>query len=357
MGKDMKRNDYYKQHVLEYIDKLDLAWLANKSVLITGVTGMLGSALADMLLLANKKYSLNLKVIGVGRHREKAEKLLDYDWHKNGSFMFVEQDIVQPLHKDIQGIDYVVHAASNAYPAVFKQYPVETMLANIVGTKNLLELAKREKARLLFVSSGEVYGECDCDVKSEDDYGYVNSMKPRSCYPNAKRAAETLCVSYSAEYGVDTVVVRPSHAYGPTFTDTDNRVVTEFIREAMQGHDLILQSAGTIVRSYTYVLDACSGILTVLKKGKTGEAYNIADEDKIVSIAELAGLIAKIGNVHAVFDVRSDAYAGQTSISRQVMSGEKLKRLGWICKYNVEGGLRKTFACMAINNGETHGRD
>ena len=357
MGKDMKRNDYYKQHVLEYIDKLDLAWLANKSMLITGVTGMLGSALADMLLLANKKYSLNLKVIGVGRNREKAEKLLDYDWYKDGSFVFVEQDIVQPLHKDIQGIDYVVHAASNAYPAVFKQYPVETMLANIVGTKNLLELARREKSRLLFVSSSEVYGECNCDVKSEDDYGYLNSMESRSCYPNAKRAAETLCVSYSAEYGVDTVVVRPSHVYGPTFTDVDNRVVTEFIREAMQGHNLILQSEGKTVRSYTYVLDACNGILTVLNKGKTSEAYNIADEEKFVSIAELARVIAKIGDIDVVFDIKDDTYIGQTSISRQVMSGKKLKCLGWIGKYNVEGGLRETFACMAINNEETHGRD
>ena len=353
----MKRNNYYKKHILEYISKLDLSWLANKSVLITGVTGMLGSALADMLLLANKKYSLNLKVIGVGRNREKAGKLLDYDWYKYGSFVFVEQDIVQPLHKDIQGIDYVVHAASNAYPAVFKQYPVETMLANIVGTKNLLELARREKSRMLFISSGEVYGECNCDVKSEDDYGYVNSMESRSCYPNAKRAAETLCVSYSVEYGVDTVVVRPSHVYGPTFTDTDNRVVTEFIREAMQGHDLILQSTGTMLRSYTYVLDACSGILTVLNKGKTDEAYNIADEEKFVSIAELARVIAKIGDIDVVFDIKDDTYMGQTSISRQVMSGEKLKRLGWICKYNIEGGLQETFACMAMNNGETHGRD
>lgn len=350
MGKDMKRNDYYKQHVLEYIDNLDLAWLADKSVLITGVTGMLGSALADMLLLANQKYGLNMRVVGVGRHREKAERLLDYDWYKADSFVFVEQDIVQPLDREIRGIDYIVHAASNAYPAVFKKYPVETMLANIFGTKNLLELAKQEKSRLLFVSSGEVYGECDCDVKSENDYGYVNSMEPRSCYPNSKRAAETLCVSYAEEYGVDTVAVRPSHVYGPTFTDTDNRVVTEFIREAMQGHDLILQSAGTMVRSYTYVLDACSGILKVLKKGRTGEAYNIADEDKIVSIAELAGLIAKIGSVNAVFDVRSDAYAGQTAISRQVMSGKKVKALGWICKYNVEEGLRETFGCIDVGS-------
>ena len=345
----MKKNEYYKQHVLKYIENLNMSWLTNKSLLITGVTGMIGSALADMLLLANQKYNLHLRIIGIGRSKNKADKLLDFEWYKHSDFTFIEQDIMQPPKENILGVDYIVHAASNAYPAAFKCYPVETMLANIIGTKNLLDLAIKENGKLLFVSSGEVYGECDCDVKCEDDYGYVNSMDLRSCYPNSKRAAETLCVSYGEEYAVDTVVVRLSHVYGPSFTDEDNRVVSDFIRLSKNGKNLILKSTGETIRSYTYVLDACNGILVALEKGKNGEAYNVADENKAISIVDMAKIIAELGKVKLNFELVDNKYVGQTSISKQIMCGKKLKKLGWNCSYQIKDGLIESFKCLDVN--------
>ena len=243
-------------------------------------------------------------------------------------------------------LDFIIHAASPAYPAVFVKYPVETMMANFLGTLNLLNLARKKKAKFLFVSSGEVYGEIDKTVKEEQDYGYIDTMLSRSCYPNSKRAAETLCVAYAEEYGVQSVVTRLSHVYGPTMTDSDNRVSSDFIRKAKNGEDLIMHSAGTTIRSYTYVLDAVSGIICALQKGKSGEAYNVADENKAISIRQLAEITAEAGNVSFSVDEPDAMDKGVTSITRQVMSGAKLRELGWRCRYEFVRGVKETLSSM-----------
>ena len=212
----------------------------------------------------------------------------------------------------------------------------------------MLDLAKQNKAKFLFVSSGEIYGEVDKATKSEQDYGYVDSMQSRSCYPNSKRAAETLCAAFADEYGVDVVVVRLSHVYGPTMTDSDNRVSSDFIRKAKAGENLVMHSTGATVRSYTYVLDVVSGMLCALQKGKNGEAYNVADENKIVSIKQLAEITASVGDVLFYVDVSEINDKGATSISRQVMSGNKLKALGWKCNYDFFDGVKLTLNSLSL---------
>ena len=337
----MRLNHYYENHVCEYMKQINMELLNGKTVLITGVTGMIGSAIADALCMAGK----NIRVLGMGRAKERAANRFAYPWFTAENFRFIEHDVVNKCFID-ESIDFVIHAASPAYPAVFAKYPVETMTANFLGTLNLLELAKDNQARFLFVSSGEIYGEIDKETKEEQDYGFIDSMQPRSCYPNSKRAAETLCSAYADEHGVEAVVVRLSHVYGPTMTDSDNRVSSDFIRKAKLGKDLILHSTGTTVRSYTYVLDAVSGIICALQKGKSGEAYNIADENKVVSIRQLAEITAKAGNVSFVIDVPETADKGATSITRQVMSGKKLHKLEWICKYAFKDGVKLTLESL-----------
>ena len=257
----MRLNSYYKECVQSYLKNTNLDFLQWKQVLITGVTGMIGSALADALCLAER----NIRVIGTGRSKERASNRFNYSWFKKENFHFIEHDVVKPFVFD-EKIDFIIHAASPAYPAVYAKYPVETMTANFLGTLNLLELAKEKQARFLFVSSGEIYGEINKDIKGEQDYDFIDSMQPRSCYPNSKRAAETLCSAYADEYGVESVVVRLSHVYGPTMTDSDNRVSSDFIRKAKMGQDLVMHSTGTTVRSYIYVLDAVSGIICAMQK-------------------------------------------------------------------------------------------
>ena len=341
----MKLNRYYEQHVSDFFENAEMDFLQGKTVLISGVTGMIGSAIADALCVAGK----NTRVLGMGRSKERADNRFAYPWFTAENFRFIEHDVINKCFVD-EPIDFVIHAASPAYPAVFAKYPVETMTANFLGTLNLLELAKDNQARFLFVSSGEIYGEIDKETKEEQDYGFIDSMESRSCYPNSKRAAETLCSAYADEYGVEAVVVRLSHVYGPTMTDSDNRVSSDFIRKAKLGKDLILHSTGTTVRSYTYVLDAVSGILCALQKGKNGEAYNIADENKVVSIRQLAEITAKAGNVSFTIDVPDTADKGTSSISRQVMSGEKLRMLGWKCKFDFTSGVDMTLNCMSTKD-------
>ena len=339
----MKLNSYYKEHIEKYLENIDLEFMQGKTVLITGVTGMIGSALADTLCLADKK----IRILGMGRSKERASDRFVYPWFTEDNFRFIEHDVVKPCILD-EHVDYIIHAASPAYPAVYAKYPVETMSANFLGTLNLLKLAKKNKARFMFVSSGEVYGEIEKATKSEQDYGYIDSMLVRSCYPNSKRAAETLCAAFAEEYGVETVVTRLSHVYGPTMTDSDNRVSSDFIRKAKTGENLVMHSTGATVRSYTYVLDVVSGIICVMQKGNSGEAYNIADENKVVSIRQLTEIIAKAGNVTFNIDVPKMTDKGASSISRQVMLGEKLRKLGWESKFNFSSGVDVTLKCINI---------
>lgn len=341
----MNLTNYYECHVIDMLKDIDFSFLYGKSILITGATGMIGSALVDMLLLANSHYELHMHIYAVGRSLEKARERFSYSWHKTEAFQFLKHNVIEPFIYPMK-IDVIVHAASNAYPAVFKAFPVETMLSNFHGTYNLLKLARSNNAEFIFISSGEVYGETDKLVKCESDYGYVDNMKYRSCYPNSKRASETLCTSYVKEYGVRALVARPSHVYGPTMIDSDNRVVSDFIRRVKQGQSIILKSTGSTVRSYTYVFDVCEGILTILKKGISGEAYNIADENKILSIRELGEIISKRTGCEFICEMASEIDTGATTISRQVMSGSKLRALGWKCKYNFSDGLDETLNCL-----------
>jgi nucleoside-diphosphate-sugar epimerase len=192
----------------------------------------------------------------------------------------VPYDACKPVHFDFKA-DYVIHAACSAHPLAYSTDPVGTMQANLMGTMELLEYLRGcEGARFVFLSTGETYGENPDlpDGFAEESHGYVNPMNPRSCYPESKRAAETLCASYAAQYGVDALVVRLCHVYGPTITGANSRADAQFLRKALAGEDIVMKSTGAQVRSFCYVPDAAAALFTVLLKGETGQAYNIANK-------------------------------------------------------------------------------
>ncbi len=226
---------------------------------------------------------------------------------------------------------YIIHAASNASPNFFANNPVEVIKSNISGVSNLMEFGlKHNMRRFLYVSSGEVYGEGDGRIFTEDYSGYVNCATPRACYPSSKRAAETLCVAYAAEYGADVVVARPCHVYGPNFTESDNRVYAQFIRNVMKDENIVMKSTGEQFRSWCYVVDCVLALLYILLKGENGQAYNIADEKSSVTIRDLAEMIAELGGKEVVMDVPSvDEKKGFNVVTKSVFSTEKLENLGW----------------------------
>ena len=327
---------------IQNIFKQDLSWekLSGANILVTGATGLIGGCLVETLMMNPKR---DYQVYASGRNEERARKRFQ-SFDDNQAFHFVKHDVMQPLESDVR-FDYIVHAASGATPKSFATQPVEVMKANIEGVFNLMEYGlKHGMKRMLYVSSGEVYGEGDGRVFTEDYSGYVNCATPRACYPSSKRAAETLCVAYAAEYGADVVIARPCHIYGPHFTEQDNRVYAQFIRNVLRGEDIVMKSTGEQFRSWCYVVDCVSALLYILLKGECGEAYNIADDKSNISIRELAETIAAIGGKKVVIDLPDeDERNGFNVVTKSVFSTEKLEALGWSAETHIEEGFLHTF--------------
>ena len=306
--------------------------LRNQTIIISGATGMIGSCLIDAIMYWNTIQDLSCKIYALGRSSLKAKQRFSF-WWNHSLFSFLEQDICNPLFNMPNHADYIIHAASYADPINFAKFPVDTLLSNIIGTNSLLQYSLKSSAkRFLFVSSGEMYGQPDDNASDfiESYSGPIDYSSPRSCYPSGKRSSEVLCQSYISQYGLDAVIVRPCHIFGPTMTSSDSRAVSEFIRNAVEHRDIILKSPGLIERSHCYVIDAVSAILTVLLDGVCGSAYNIADKTYQMTIRNFAMEVAKAGNCSVIFENPSDMEAkGYSKISRSVLDASKLNALGW----------------------------
>lgn len=315
--------------------------LWNKRILVTGATGTIGSFAADALIRLNLEHKANMTVLLAGRSTGR----LRGQFGNTDNVVFLPYDLNTPIVFDV-AVDYVIHAAGNAYPAAFSCDPVGTIVGNVESTFRLLAYAKSHGCqKFLYVSSGEVYGQGNPTMESFDETysGYVDILSPRSCYPLSKRMAENLCVSFWKQYGLESVVVRPCHTYGPCITAMDNRAHAQFFRNAIAGDNIVMKSAGMQMRSYNYVADCISGLLTVLVNGKAGEAYNIANPKSIMTIAELAGKIATAGHCKVVFEQPTVAdVANQSPILKQVLGISKLEHLGWIPAFCADEGIRHT---------------
>ncbi len=330
---------------LEAVGGLPIPWerLRERRVLITGATGMIGSVLVDLLMARSKSH-----VVAMGRSTEAARARFPSHFGTD-RFSFLCQDVSSPMSGDM-AFDYIVHAAGNAHPAAYARDPVGTMHGAYLGAMNLLEYGLRHGIRrFLMVSSGEVYGQPAQNMAffPEEYSGYVDPSRHRSCYPSAMRAAETLCAAYLAQYGLDTVVARPCHIYGPSQTAGDSRAVSQFFRAAAAGEDIVLKSRGEQVRSYCYAVDAASALVAILLTGARGEAYNIASHHSTVSIAQLADMIASAAGVSVRFETSSEAErAGYTLVTRGVLGGKKLEALGWRAQADLPGGIAQTLAVL-----------
>ena len=319
--------------------------LSGANILITGATGLIGSALVDALMADGCN---GYNIYASGRNEQRA-KYLFADYLENSQFHFFCYDVLDSLDSGIE-FHYIIHAASNASPAFFISSPVEIIKSNILGLSNLLDYGKSHGLiRLLYVSSGEIYGEGKGKLIDESYRGSIDHMSLRSSYPIAKIAAENLCVAYSEEYDVDIVIARPCHVYGPKFTESDNRVFAQFLRNLLKDQDLVMKSDGLQLRSWCYVIDCVSALLHILLKGKQREAYNIVSKDSNISIKELADIIAKIGKKKVLrHESSSLESAGYNRVEKSIFSSERLKELGWISQYSIEEGLIETINSLCL---------
>ncbi|WP_323377672.1 NAD-dependent epimerase/dehydratase family protein [Streptomyces smaragdinus] len=321
----------------------DLPWrdLAGTTVLVTGASGMLPSYAVYTLLALNDRHDLGITVHGLVRNGDKARRLLA-DILDRPDFHLVVQDVSAPL--ELPGaLDYVIHGASAARPALHAGQPVATIKANLLGTFNLLDLCVEKESRgFVLMSSAEVYGVQpeDTELIGEQSYGGFDILNPRACYAEGKRAAETICATYQAQYGITSRVVRFGHIYGPGMALDDGRVQADFAANVVAGKDIVLNSDGSGMRTYTYVADAIAGMFYALLRGDE-TAYNVADPAGMVAIRRLAELFTQVRPERGLelrFTNEADARA-YSMAKKQGLDSARLAGLGWRPVVDLPTGL------------------
>ena len=312
--------------------------------LVTGASGLIGSAFADLLLQLRRTRNAGIRVIAAGRDVSRLQaRFGDAD-----GLSFMSYDATRPCSFQ-EHADFVVHAASNASPDLYMTDPCGTLSANIDGVRDLLEFARKTQVRkLLYVSSSEVYGVRSAPGPArEADYGRVNPLDTRSSYAEGKRAAEAVCAAYAAQHGVNVSIVRPGHIYGPTATRNDHRVSSEFPRLAARGEPIVLKSAGSQRRSYCHCLDCATAMLAVLAFGENAAAYNIANPVSAITIREMAEIVAAAGGVKLEFSTASAAEkAAFNPMDDSSLDAGRLLSLGWRGTFPAQKGLPRTVAVL-----------
>jgi nucleoside-diphosphate-sugar epimerase len=335
----------------EYLDNLEkclgqtpLDIFSGKTVLITGSTGLIGSFLTDVFLRHNRTHDKKIRLYCLNRDKSRADKRFSYI-NKTDNIDFIHQDVSKPLDINLEKIDFIIHAASHSDPKSFSENPISTIAANTLGTFNILNIAKKHKSRVLYLSSQETFGLVpDKTVYSEDDFGLINYNDIRSVYPESKRIGELICKSYFIEYNLDVSIIRLGYVFGPTMTETDNKVAAQFFRCAVKGNDIILKSKGEQCRAYTYVSDVAEGILTLLsEKNCAGETYNLANPFSGITISGLADLIAEFGNVKKIMALPASYELKSWSPERNaILNCDKLLKLGWHPTVSIKDGILMT---------------
>lgn len=342
---DLLESKLYRASLERVCAGMDMSFLQGKTLIITGASGMLGSCLTDLLAVWNGRQTAPCRITAISRDPEAAKQRFPRFWTENW-FSFRAGDVCAPLDGLPEKVDYIIHAASNADPVRMAKYPVDTLMANVLGTKNLLDYGRTHgMKRFLFVSSGEVYGQpnASMDDFTENYCGSLDLSSPRSCYPEGKRAAEVLCQSYIAQYSVDAVILRPCHLFGPTMTRRDSRAAAEFLRSAAAGQDIVMKSAGLLERSHCYVVDAAKALLLVLRDGRCGESYNVADKREQMRIREFAKKAVEASRCQVILEDPSDVERmGYSKAARMVLDPSKLESLGWKAGTEIVSGIRET---------------
>lgn len=331
-------NAHYK------LQQLDLPWekLRQANILITGGNGLIASSLIDELMLVNSELKLDMNLYVMCRNKDRAEKRFS-EYVGMDIFHLVIQDVCAPLELEVD-LQFIIHAASSAHPGAFNTVPVDVMCANFLGTLNLLNYSlKHPNVRFMFVSSSEVYGENEegVEIFREDMSGNVDYTKFRSCYPESKRASETLCMSFKKQYGSDVVIVRPAFIYGKDILESNSRADVYFLRQVLKGEDIVMYSEGTQVRSYCYIKDCVAGMLYVCLLGDSGEIYNIGNRNCVVTLREYAQALADESSVSLRYEPKT-APAGMVFLktTRCILDTGKLERLGWRPQYTLKDGIQ-----------------
>lgn len=298
------------------------------TILVTGGAGFLGSHLCERLLDRGADV-LCLDNLFTGS-KENIRHLLDHP-----RFEFIRHDVVEPI---LLEVDQVYHLACPASPVHYQYNPVKTIKTSVMGTINMLGLAKRTRARLLLASTSEVYGDPEVHPQTEDYAGSVNPIGPRACYDEGKRVAEALCMDYRRQNKVDVAIARIFNTYGPRMAPDDGRVVSNFIVQALRGADLTIYGNGCQTRSFCYVDDTVEALIRLMESGETGPV-NIGNPDEVTVLELAEAVLAETGSPSRIVyqpAPQDDPRRRQPDINRAS------RLLSWWPSVPLAAGLRRT---------------
>ena len=341
------------QEDLRQIAEENLDWhlFDDKTILVTGATGMLATYISFFLLYLKEEKGIDLKLLALCRTKSKAEAIFK-EFLNKPYFNLLLQDVCEPIQYD-GSIDYIFHLAGNASPHFINTDPVGIVKSNMLGTFNVLELAKeKHSSKVVFASTREVYGKNEMEERlTETSFGFIDPLENRSCYPESKRAAETIFRSYFLQYGVNFNALRIAHSYGPGMNlHGDGRVMADLMGNVVDGEDIELKSTGEALRAFCYIADAVMGIFYVALKGEPGEAYNLANETEEIAIRDLAQMLVSLRkdkNLKVVFNIPT-SNTGYCNYKRVGLNTNKLEMLGWKPIVGLKEGCEKTINSFIV---------
>ncbi|AZK43499.1 NAD(P)-dependent oxidoreductase [Erysipelothrix piscisicarius] len=349
----MNRVEY--EDLVEIIESEEVKWekFDANTFLITGGTGLIGSIMAKLFLLRNRIYNSNIKIVLLVRDRDRSrEQLSTYPGYE--SVRYIEKSI-ENINISELGIDYIVHTAAPTKSSFFVNNPVETIESIVLGTMNVLNLARVNNVKsMVNVSSMESYGTIECDNVEEDNLGLIPLTSLRSSYPESKRLTELLAYSYSQEYNVNVTSLRLAQTFGAGITKNENRVFKYFCDCIIKNDDIVLKSTGETVVNFCYLTDALKAILVLLADGDSGEIYNASGDSDSMRIKDVAQwLIDEYGsNQKVVFDLdESTMYA---PINKMQLNSDKIKKIGWSPKIEIREAYSRLLESLTIDERETN---
>ena len=342
----------FREDIAQLAESFPWGGLSDKTILVTGATGVIGNALVHALVAANQRHGLGLRVVPHGRNVAKGQALAQLC----GDFLC--GDLRQPVPASLVcgKTDYIFHCAAVTASAEMAARPLDVAATMADGTRNVLELARQTSCDcFVYLSSQEVYGQLNKESATESDLGFLDLSAPRSCYPESKRFCEMLCAAYAAQYRLNTKIARPAIVSGAGIPRSDRRVLSQFAESVLQGRDIELHTQGRSRGNFCYTADAVRGLLTIAMRGQPGEAYNVANPAASATILELAETVARIGGgksgvvVKIPEDVAAKGYPPGIVYS---LNADKLQALGWSPRYGLEETIGRLLDdWRSISNG------
>lgn len=330
--------------------------LSNSTLLLTGGGGFLGFYFIKSIIEwnnLNSKRKINLVILSTFK---KGVPSWIRKLHEEKQIVLLKKDVTTYTIPKSFSFNYIIHGASIASPIIYRQFPIETINANVKGLYNILQYVVEKKSirslrGMLYFSSSEIYGDPPkSQIPTLENYrGNVSCTGPRSCYDEAKRFCETLCVNYSQVYNLPIKTARPFNNYGPGMKITDGRVIADFSRNILSGNDLYMFSNGAPSRTFCYVADAIVGYFKILAKGRKGQAYNIGVKKPEISVEELGKIMIKIANRQFGYEgkivkgVSNDKEYLSDNPQRRCPDIQKAqKELGFNPQISLEEGITRT---------------